>query len=121
MSETQIQKQPDTATEIEKLRAEIEHHNELYYQKSEPEISDQEFDSLLRRLQELEAEHPELVTPDSPTMRIGGKADSLHPFIHKVPLMSLDNSYDLGDLKAFTERCERLAEGRTLEYVAELK
>lgn len=107
--------------EIEKLRAEIEHHNKLYYQKSEPEISDQEFDALLRRLQELEAENPELITPDSPTMRIGGKADSLHPFIHKVPLMSLDNSYDLNDLKAFTERCEKLAEGRKLEYVAELK
>lgn len=121
MSETQIQKPPDFATEIEKLRAEIEHHNELYYQRSEPEISDQEFDALLRRLQELEAENPELITPDSPTMRIGGKAASLHPFIHKVPLMSLDNSYDLADLKAFTERCERLAEGRKLEYVAELK
>lgn len=107
--------------EIEKLRAEIEHHNELYYQRSEPEISDQEFDALLRRLQELEAENPELITPDSPTQRIGGKADSLRPFVHNVPLMSLDNSYDLEDLKAFTERCERLAEGRKLEYVAELK
>ncbi len=107
--------------EIEKLRAEIEHHNELYYQQSEPEISDAEFDALLKRLQELEAEHPELVTPDSPTQRIGGKADSLRPFVHNVPLMSLDNSYNLEDLKAFTERCEKLAEGRKLEYVAELK
>lgn len=107
--------------EIEKLRAEIERHNELYYQKSEPEISDMEFDALLKRLQELEAEHPELVTPDSPTQRIGGKADSLRPFVHSVPLMSLDNSYNLEDLKAFTERCEKLAEGRKLEYVAELK
>jgi len=107
--------------DIEKLRAEIEHHNELYYQQSEPEISDAEFDALLKRLQQLEAEHPELITPDSPTQRIGGKADSLRPFAHNVPLMSLDNSYDLEDLKAFTERCEKLAEGRKLEYVAELK
>nr|MBA3353839.1 NAD-dependent DNA ligase LigA [Blastocatellia bacterium] len=67
------------------------------------------------------SEHPELITPDSPTQRIGGKAVSLKPFVHTVPLMSLDNSYDLEELKAFTERCERLAEGRKLEYVAELK
>src|SRR5690606_8684336 len=107
--------------EIEQLRAEIERHNELYYQKAEPEISDQEFDKLVERLVELEAANPDLITPDSPTQRVGGRAESLHPFTHTVPLMSLDNSYDLDDLKAFTERCERLAEGRKLEYVAELK
>lgn len=107
--------------EASRLRTEIERHNELYYQRSEPEISDYEFDQLLERLKALEAEHPELITPYSPTQRIGGKADSLKPFVHTVPLMSLDNSYDLNDLKAFTERCEKLAEGRLLEYVAELK
>ncbi|MFN0139325.1 MAG: NAD-dependent DNA ligase LigA [Pyrinomonadaceae bacterium] len=107
--------------DIEQLRAEIERHNELYYQKAEPEISDFEFDQLLEKLKALEAEHPELVTPDSPTQRVGGKAESLRPFAHTVPLMSLDNSYDLNELKAFTERCEKLAEGRKLEYVAELK
>jgi DNA ligase (NAD+) len=107
--------------EIDKLRSEIEHHNELYYQKAQPEISDYEFDMLLERLKAFEAEHPELITPDSPTQRVGGKADSLQPFTHTVPLMSLDNSYDLDELKAFTERCERLAEVRKLEYVAELK
>jgi DNA ligase (NAD+) len=107
--------------EIAKLRKEIDRHNELYYQKAEPEISDYEFDMLLENLKKLEADHPELITPDSPTQRVGGKADSLRPFTHTVPLMSLDNSYDLGELKAFTERCERLAEGRKLEYVAELK
>ena len=107
--------------EIQALRSEIEHHNDLYYQQAAPEISDFEFDKLLERLKKLEAEHPHLVTPDSPTQRIGGKADSLRPFVHTVPLMSLDNSYDLDELKAFTERCERLAEGRKLEYVAELK
>ena len=107
--------------EIETLRSEIEHHNDLYYQKNEPEISDFEFDQLLERLKALETEHPDLITPDSPTQRIGGKAASLKPFKHTVPLMSLDNSYSLDDLKAFTERCEKLAEGRKLEYVAELK
>ena len=107
--------------EIEKLRSEIDRHNDLYYQQAAPEISDFEFDQLLERLKVLEAENPDLVTPDSPTQRIGGKAESLKPFVHSVPLMSLDNSYDLDELKAFTERCERLAEGRKLEYVAELK
>jgi len=107
--------------EVEKIRAEIERHNDLYYQKAQPEISDFEFDQLLERLKTLEDEHPELVTADSPTQRIGGKATSLKPFVHTVPLMSLDNSYDLDDLKAFTERCEKLAEGRQLDYVAELK
>lgn len=107
--------------EIELLRSEIERHNDLYYQKAEPEISDFEFDQLLEKLKALESERPELVTPDSPTQRVGGKAESLRPFTHTVPLMSLDNSYDLNELKAFTERCEKLAEGRKLEYVAELK
>lgn len=107
--------------ELNALRAEIERHNDLYYQQAAPEISDFEFDKLLERLRQLEAEHPDLITPDSPTQRIGGKAESLKPFAHTVPLMSLDNSYDLDDLKAFTERCEKLAEGRFLEYVAELK
>jgi len=107
--------------EIKHLRAKINHHNDLYYQQAAPEISDYEFDQLLERLKALEAKHPELVTPDSPTQRIGGKAVRLRPFTHSVPLMSLDNSYDLDDLKAFTERCERLAEGRKLDYVAELK
>ena len=108
-------------SEIEKLRAEIERHNDLYYQKSEPEISDFEFDQLVERLKKLEEDNPELITPDSPTQRVGGKATSLKPFTHTVPLMSLDNSYSLDDLKTFTERCEKLAEGRKLEYVAELK
>ncbi len=106
---------------VENLRAEIERHSDLYYQADAPEISDFEFDQLLERLKALESEHPELITPDSPTQRVGGKATSLRPFTHTVPLMSLDNSYDLDELKAFTERCEKLAEGRKLDYVAELK
>ena len=111
----------DIQKEIEHLRVEINRHSDLYYQTDAPEISDFEFDQLLERLKGLETEHPELVTPDSPTQRVGGKATSLKPFTHTVALMSLDNSYDLNELKAFTERCEKLAEGRTLDYVAELK
>ena len=86
--------------EIQNLRAEIERHNDLYYGQAAPEISDYEFDQLLERLKELEDEHPELVTPDSPTQRVGGKAESLKPFTHTVPLMSLDNSYDIDELRA---------------------
>ncbi len=107
--------------EVHKIRAEIDRHNDLYYQQDAPEITDFEFDKLLERLKVLETENPDLITPDSPTQRIGGKADSLKPFVHTVPLMSVDNSYDLDELKAFTERCERLADDRKLEYVAELK
>ena len=93
----------------------------MYYQKSEPEISDFEFDQLLERLKQLEAENPELITADSPTQRVGGKAESWTNFKHTVPLMSLDNSYNLDDLRDFNERCQKLADGRNVEYVAELK
>jgi DNA ligase (NAD+) len=107
--------------EIERLRAEINRHNELYYQKNAPEISDYEFDLLLEKLKKLEQKYPELITPDSPTQRVGGKAESFKPFYHKVPMMSLENSYSIEDLKDFDERCRKLADGRKFEYVAELK
>ncbi len=108
-------------TQIETLRREINRHNELYYQRSAPEISDAEFDALLVDLKKLEEENPEFIAPDSPTQRVGGRAEGFKSFIHRVPLMSLDNSYDIDDLKAFDERCKRLADGRNFEYVAELK
>ena len=108
-------------TEIETLRAEINRHNELYYQNNQPEIADAEFDALLAKLKTLEDENPEFITPDSPTQRVGGRAEGFKPFVHRVPLMSLDNSYNLDDLKAFDERCQKLADGREFDYVAELK
>jgi DNA ligase (NAD+) len=108
-------------TEISNLRTQIEYHNNLYYQNSSPEISDFEFDKLLQKLKQLEIEHPELVTPDSPTQRVGGKSEGFVNFTHRVPLMSLDNSYSLDDLRDFDERCQKLADGRNVEYVAELK
>lgn len=108
-------------TEIESLRAEINRHNELYYQKNAPEIADVEFDALLVKLKIFEEEHPHLITTDSPTQRVGGRAEGFKPFVHRVPLMSLDNSYDLDDLKAFDERVRKLADGRNFDYVAELK
>jgi DNA ligase (NAD+) len=107
--------------EIENLRAEINRHNELYYQKNEIEISDAEFDALLEKLKTLEAENPHLITPDSPTQKVGGRAEGFKPFQHLVPMMSLDNSYSIDDLRKFDERCRKLADGRDFDYVAELK
>src|SRR5256714_6218326 len=108
--------------EIESLREEIRRHEELYYVHDSPEISDAEYDALLVRLQQLESEYPDLVTPDSPTQRVGGRpAEGFDEYVHRRPMLSLDNSYNIDDLRAFDERCRRLADGRKLEYVAELK
>ncbi|HEV3468190.1 MAG TPA: NAD-dependent DNA ligase LigA [Pyrinomonadaceae bacterium] len=108
--------------EIKKLREEILRHEELYYVHDAPEISDAEYDALLERLRALEEEHPELRTPDSPTVRVGGRpAEGFPEYVHRRPMLSLDNSYNLEDLRAFDERCRKLADGRAFEYVAELK
>jgi len=110
------------AQEIERLRDEIRHHEELYYVYDNPEISDADYDALLVRLQELEAAHPELAAPDSPTQRVGGRpAEHFEEYTHRRPMLSLDNSYNIEDLRAFDERVKRLAGGRRVEYVAELK
>ena len=110
------------ANEIEKLRNEIRRHEDLYYVLDSPEISDREYDQLLEKLQQLEQNHPELVTPDSPTQRVGGRpAEGFAEVVHRLPMLSLDNSYNIDELRAFDERCQKLADGRPLEYVAELK
>jgi DNA ligase (NAD+) len=110
------------AQEIERLRLELRHHEELYYVYDNPEISDADYDALMSRLQALEAQHPELATPDSPTQRVGGRpAEEFAEYVHRRPMLSLDNSYNIEDLRAFDERVKRLADGRHLEYVAELK
>lgn len=111
-----------TAREIEKLRDEIRRHDELYYVNDSPEISDREYDLLLERLQKLEEANPELITPDSPTQRVGGRpAEGFPEVVHTRQMLSLDNSYNIDELRAFDERCRRLADGRPFEYVAELK
>lgn len=108
--------------EIEGLREEIQRHEELYYVNDNPEISDAEYDELLARLKKLEEQHPQLVTPDSPTQRVGGRPVQEFPkVVHRRPMLSLDNSYNIDELRAFDQRCKRLAETRPLEYVAELK
>ncbi|MFL6335487.1 MAG: NAD-dependent DNA ligase LigA [Pyrinomonadaceae bacterium] len=108
--------------EIGRLRAEVLRHEELYYLHDRPEISDVEYDALVARLRALEEEHPEFQTPDSPTLRVGGRpAEGFAEYVHRRPMLSLENSYNIEDLRAFDERCRRLAEGRAFEYVAELK
>jgi len=110
------------AEEIEELREEIRRHEELYYVYDSPEISDRDYDQLLENLQQLEQAHPELISADSPTQRVGGRpAEGFPEVVHSRPMLSLDNSYNIDELRAFGERCGRLSDGRLLEYVAELK
>jgi DNA ligase (NAD+) len=112
----------DVKQEIERLRAEIVRHDYLYYVLARPEISDEEYDRLFKRLGELERQHPELVVPDSPTQRIGdARAEGFAAVRHPFPLISLDNSYDEEDLRAFHQRVVEGLEGRQPEYVCELK
>ena len=110
------------AQQVEKLREEIRRHEELYYVQDDPEISDAEYDVLLEQLQQLEQQHPEQITPDSPTQRVGGKpVEGFSQVVHRRPMLSLDNSYNLEELRAFDVRCQRLSDGRSVDYVAELK
>src|SRR4029077_14331565 len=118
---------------VRELRDSIRHHEERYYIHNDPEISDEEFDRLLHELERIEAEHPELVTIDSPTQRVGGRAvEGFKDVEHVVPMLSLDNAYNEQELRAFDERVRRGlrdaagAKGPALQteggaYVAELK
>lgn len=108
--------------EIEQLRARIQRHDYLYYVLARPEISDREYDLLFKRLQELERQHPEWITPDSPTQRIGDAiTDGFQSVEHPFPLVSLDNSYDESDLRNFHQKVVDGLEGQRPEYVCELK
>ena len=101
----------DAQKEILRLRRELEYHSKLYYVLDAPVISDYEYDMLMNRLKALEAEHPELVTPDSPTQRVGGMALSkFEPVTHQVPLESLTDVFSLDELYAFGERMDALIE-----------
>ena len=114
----------DPSVRIEELRALIRHHEERYYVHNDPEISDAEFDRLLHELEVLEAEHPHLVTSDSPTQRVAGRPTAGFAEVeHAVPMLSLDNAYNEDELKAFDERVRKGAGlGNTpVTYVAELK
>ena len=108
--------------EIEDLREKLHHHEHLYYVLDQPEISDAEYDRMMRRLQELEAERPDLVTPESPTQRVGGKArEGFVKVRHSSPLLSLDNALNEDEMRAFDQRVRELLKGEPYDYVAELK
>ena len=108
--------------EIEELRDTLRRHEHLYYVLDQPEITDAEYDAMMRRLQQLEAEHPELVTADSPTQRVGGKPrEGFVKVPHSSPMLSLDNALNEEELREFDRRVRDLLDGQAFEYVAELK
>ncbi|MBZ5535474.1 MAG: NAD-dependent DNA ligase LigA [Acidobacteriia bacterium] len=108
--------------QIEDLRDLIRHHEYRYYALDDPEISDREFDKLMRQLQGLEAEHPEFASPDSPTQRVGGQpAEEFSKVRHATPMMSLDNTYSVDELRDFDRRVRELSGREMIEYVGELK
>jgi DNA ligase (NAD+) len=117
----------DPASRITELRRQIRYHEERYYIANQREISDAEFDALMRELQQLESEYPDLVSVDSPTQRVSGRvAEGFQEVAHAEPMLSLDNAYDEEELRAFDDRVRRgLSEGGTtpasVDYVAELK
>jgi DNA ligase (NAD+) len=112
----------DAAQKIEKLRDEIRRHEHLYYVLDAPEISDAEYDALMNELKRLEAAHPELLSADSPTQRVGGKpAEGFKKAQHSRPMLSLDNAYSREELSDWDRRVHELAGNLPVEYTAELK
>src|SRR5271165_5132429 len=112
----------DLLKKIESLREKIRHHEYLYYVLDDPEISDAEFDKLMRALKDLEAEHPELITPDSPTQRVGGKPrEGFVKVPHSSPMLSLDNTYSEDELRDWERRVHELSGRTEVDYVCELK
>ena len=111
--------------EVALLRNKIHRHDYLYYVKDSPEIPDREYDSLYHRLKELEGKYPECVTADSPTQRVGGKVDErFRKVVHPVPMLSLDNTFNVDEVRAFHQRVVKALpdiEESSIEYVVELK
>src|ERR1700731_392988 len=112
----------DADKKIESLRERIRHHEYLYYVLDQPEISDADFDKRVRGLKDLEAEHPELLTADSPTQRVGGKPrEGFLKARHSSPMLSLDNTYSEEELRNWERRVHELSGRKDIEYVCELK
>ncbi|GAG70656.1 unnamed protein product [marine sediment metagenome] len=107
--------------EIKRLKDEIRHHDRRYYILDQPEISDREYDELMKRLKELEAQNPGLVTPDSPSQRVGGEPlKRFKPVKHKIKMRSLDNSYSIEELKNWDKRVHKALGKEKVEYIAEV-
>ena len=115
--------QNDAVREVEALRLEIERHNRLYYVEAAPEISDRDYDRLMERLEILEAEHPDLATPDSPTRRVGGQPlEEFRTVTHAVPMLSIENTYDFDEVREWDARVRKgLNPGEMVHYAVELK
>jgi DNA ligase (NAD+) len=112
----------DLGKKIESLRDKIRHHESLYYVLDSPEISDAEFDKLMQQLKQLETEHPDLITSDSPTQRVGGKPrEGFVKVPHSSPMLSLDNTYSEEELRAWERRVHELSGRSDVDYVCELK
>jgi DNA ligase (NAD+) len=108
--------------EIEKLRKDIQAHDYRYYVLAQPTISDEEYDGLMRRLQELERQNPALISPDSPTQRVSGQITKEFPTVtHGVPMLSLSNTYDEDEIREFDRRVREALDNGTYRYVCELK
>ncbi len=115
-------KDKDVGKKIESLREKIRHHEYLYYVLDHPEMSDADFDKLMRQLKDLEAEHPELIAADSPTQRVGGKPrEGFVKVPHSSPMLSLDNTYSEEELRAWERRVHELSGRTEVDYVCELK
>src|SRR5437763_1909823 len=113
---------PPPAQRIAELREQILFHDRKYYEESRPVISDREYDRLMQELIELEKENPDLITPDSPSQRVGGEVQTdLKPVRHAVPMMSIDNTYSEAEVRAFDERVRKALGGEQPEYVLEPK
>lgn len=122
MSKAGAAKSRNVATEMDALREKLRHHEYRYHVLDDPEISDAEYDRLLQKLKKLEAEHPELVTPDSPTQRVGATPrEGFQTVRHKTPMVSLDNAFSFEDLEAFDRRVRELTGREKIEYVCEHK
>ena len=108
--------------EIETLRREIREHDRRYYVEAAPTISDLEYDKLQQRLKEIEKQHPELISPDSPTQRIGDKLlGDFETVAHRVPMLSIDNTYSIGELREFASRIKKNLPDENVEWVVEPK
>ena len=108
--------------QITELRKKLHKHNRLYYVENKPIISDHEYDLMFKELVDLEKEHPELIILDSPTQRVGGlPVDDFEQVAHKVPMLSLDNTYEADEIRAFDKRVRDLLPNETVQYVVELK
>lgn len=125
MPDDEIRHELDPAARVDELRTLIRHHARLYYEQDTPEIPDADFDAYVRELTSLEAQHPDLITPDSPTQTVGGAPSATFaPVEHRVPMMSLDNAMDEEELRAWGERVARLLgadRAASVGYVCELK